>query len=237
MASSVNNWEEEMVEVEMAYAQSPPLVEKEWLTAEGTSSAERARDLQRIGVPPKQPSIQVTPSSSLNQVVTRRPSIGRRILRTLTRFLIAVLIGVAGTLAWQSYGDAAREMAVAYVPTLASLLPVSATTSPAVAAPPSDPMQRLEPFASTLASNLDVVRRNVEQLAAKQEQLTQDIAALQAVDEDIRQKLSSAPPSPPQQAASMPRPKPAQPRAQPSALQPSSVPRPQPVTAPLSPSH
>ena len=226
----------------MAYAQSPPLVEKEWLTAEGTSSAERARDLharsdRRIDIPPKQPSIQVTPSPSLNQVVPRRPSIGRRILRTLTRFLITVLIGVGGTLAWQSHGDTAKEMAVAYVPTLAQLLPASATPPPAADAAPTDPTQRLEPFASALASNLDVVRRNVEQLAAKQEQLTQDIAALQAVDEDIRQKLSSAPPSLPQQAASIPRPKPAQPRAQPSAVQSSSAPRPQPAAGPLSPSH
>ena len=61
----------------MVYSQSPPLVEKEWLTVDGTSSAERARALharsdQRIGISPKKPSIQVTRSSSLNQVVSGR---------------------------------------------------------------------------------------------------------------------------------------------------------------------
>jgi hypothetical protein len=35
-----------------------------------------------------------------------RPSLGKRTSRTLTRFLITFCIGVAATLAWQSYGDA-----------------------------------------------------------------------------------------------------------------------------------
>jgi hypothetical protein len=51
------------------------------------------------------------------------------------------------------------------------------------------------------------MRRSVEQLAAKQDQMAQNIATLQAIEEDIRQKMSSTPPSPPQQAASIPQPK------------------------------
>src|SRR5467141_2674782 len=214
----------------MVYSQSPPLVEKEWLAAEETSSGGRARDLdarsdQRIGIRPKKPSIHSPHSSSLkdDQVASGRPTIGRRIFRTLTRFFIAVLFGVGATLAWQSHGDAAREMVVARVPTLAWLLSVSATKPPVVAATPPDPMQQLEP----LASNLDVVRRSVEQLAAKQEQMAQNIAALQAVEEDIRQKVSSPPPS--QQAAPIPQYKPPQPRAQSS-----SVPRQPPPAGPPS---
>jgi hypothetical protein len=58
-----------------------------------------------------------------------------------------------------------------------------------------------------LAFNLDAMRRSVEQLAAKQDQMAQNIATLQAIEEDIRQKMSSTPPSPPQQAASIPQPK------------------------------
>jgi hypothetical protein len=205
----------------MDYSQSPPLAEKGWLSAEETSSGGRPRDLdarsdQRIGIRPRKPSIHSPYSSSLtdDRVAHDRPSIGRRIFRTLTRFLIAVLIGVGATLAWQSYGDAAREMVVAQVPTLAWLLPVSATKSRVEAVTPPDPLQQLEP----LASNLYVVRRSVEQLAAKQEQMAQNIAALQAVEEDIRQKMSSAPTSP-QQAASIPQQKPPQPRAQSPAVQ------------------
>src|SRR4030095_7677964 len=105
-----------------------------------------------------------------DQVASDRPAVGRRIFRTLTRFSIAVLIGIGGTLAWQSYGDAAREMRVARAPPLAWWLSVSTTKSPAVAATSPDPVQLLEP----LASNLDVVRRSVEQLAAKQDQMAQN---------------------------------------------------------------
>jgi len=161
-----------------------------------------------------------------------RPSIGRRIFRTLTRFSIAVLIGVGATLGWQS--DAAKEMLVARAPMLAWVLSVSTTKSPVVAATSTDPMQQLAP----LASNLDVVRRSVEQLAARQEQMAQNIAALRAVEEDIRQKMmSSTPPvptqqAPAQQAASIPQPKPPQPKAQSSAVQSSSVPRPPPPAGP-----
>src|SRR5712671_3315981 len=206
----------------MDYSQSPPLAEA--LDVDATYD-------QRISRRPVKPSIQSPRSSSLrdDQVASDWPSVGRRIFRTLTRFFIAVLFGVGATLAWQSHGDAAREMVVARAPTLAWLLSVSATKPPVVAATPPDPMQQLEP----LASNLDVVRRSVEQLAAKQEQMAQNIAALQAVEEDIRQKMSSTPPSPSQQAASIPQPKPPQPRAQSSAVQSSSVPRPQPPTGPL----
>ena len=207
----------------MHYSQSPPLAE--------------ARDLdaisdQRIGIRPVKPSIQSPRSSTFKhgQFVSERPLVGRRILRTLSRFFIAVLIGVGATLAWQSYGDAAREMAVAQAPTLAWLLSVSRTKSAAEAATSPDPMQQLVP----LAYNLDVVRRSVEQLAAKQDQMAQNIATLQAVEEDIRQKVSSPPPSPSQQAASIPQQKRPQPRMQPSAVQSSSVPRPPPPAGPPS---
>jgi len=117
---------------------------------------------------------------------------------------------------------------LARAPTLAWVLSVSTTKSPVVAATSTDPMQQLAP----LASNLDVVRRSVEQLAAKQEQMAQNIAALQAVEEDIRQKMSITPPAPAQQAASIPQHKPQQPRAQSSAAQSTSVPRTPPTAGP-----
>ena len=213
----------------MLYSQSPPL------TAEETSSSGVARDPdaqsdQRIGRRRMKPSIDPPHSYRFGegQLASGRPSIGRRIFRTLSRFSIAVLIGVGATLGWQSYGDAAKEMLVARAPTLAWVLSVSTTKSPVVTATSTDPMQQLAP----LASNLDFVRRSVEQLAAKQEQLAQNIAALQAVEEDIRQKVSSTPPAPAPQAASIPQPNPPQPRAQPSAVRSSSAPRPPPPAGP-----
>jgi hypothetical protein len=217
----------------MSYSQSPPLAEKEWLRAEETSSGRSARDPDarsdpRFGGRPLKAPIHSPHPSGLNdrKIASDRPSIGRRMLRSLTRFSIAVLIGVGATLGWQSYGDAAKEMLLARAPTLAWVLSVSTTKSPVVAATSTDPMQQLAP----LASNLDVVRSSVEQLAAKQEQMAQNIAVLQAVEEDIRQKMSSTSPAP--QAASVPQPSPPQPRAQPSAVRSSSVPRPPSSAAP-----
>jgi len=142
------------------------------------------------------------------QPASGRPSIGRRMLRTLFRFSVAVLIGVGATLGWQSYGDEAKEMLVAQVPTLGWVLPVPTMKSPVVAATSTNSMPQLAPLASTL----DAVRRSVEQLAAKQDQMARNIAALRAAEEDVRQKTSSAPsaPAPAPQAASPPQPKPPQ---------------------------
>src|SRR5215472_7544216 len=56
-------------------------------------------------------------------------SVGRRPMRAVVRFFIAILIGVGATLAWQSYGDEAKEMARTSAPSLAWLLP-SSTSSP-----------------------------------------------------------------------------------------------------------
>jgi hypothetical protein len=217
----------------MVYSQSPPLardLDVEDLLRDGLARDLDARSDRRIDIPSNNSAIGLPSSSSRKDVhVTRdRPSLGRRFFRTVTRFFIVVLIGVGGTLAWQSYGDAAREMLAAQAPGLAEWLPVSTTRSPvAVAASSADPMQQLAP----LATNLEVVRRSLEQLAAKQDQMTQNIAALQAVDEDIRQKMLSSPPV--QQPASMLQPKPVQARAEPPAVQPAPTPRrPPPPVAP-----
>ena len=197
----------------MLYSQSPPL------TAEETSSSGLARDPdarsdQRIGRRRMKPSIDPPNSYRFGegQLASGRPSIGRRMLRTLFRFSIAVLIGVGATLGWQSYGDEAKEMLVAQVPTLGLLLPASTTKSPVMAATSTDATRQLAPLASTL----DAVRRSVEQLAAKQDQMARNIAALRAAEEDVRQKASSAPSAPAQApaqaqpAASIPQPKPPQ---------------------------
>ena len=107
-----------------------------------------------------------------NQFTSERRSIGRRIVRTLARFFIAVLIGVGVTLAWQSHGDEAKEMVRTWAPSLAWLLPVSTTKSPPdgqgfAAATSAELVQQLKPLTLDLA----IVRHSLEQLAAKVEQL------------------------------------------------------------------
>jgi hypothetical protein len=145
------------------------------------------------------------------QVASDRPSITRRIIRAFGRFSIAVLIGVGGTLAWQSYGG---EMVRAWAPSLAWLLPVSTMSPPAPAVTSAELQEKLKPVALDVA----IVRRSVEQLASnqdqlarKQEQMAQAIAALQAAGQDISQKISTPPPP---KTVHVPPPKPPQPAAQ-----------------------
>ena len=209
----------------MDNVQRLPLVGREWPTTEEISSDVQPRDLGARSDQRKRPrKAPIDPHYAFGRMENRptnhRPSIGRRMLRSLSRFSVAVLIGVAATLVWESYGDAAREMLVARAPTLAWLLSVTVTKSPVVAATSPAQGQQFE----SLAFNLDGVRRSVELLAAGQAQMAQSIAALQGVEEDIRLKMSYAPPSASQQAAS-PQQKPAQARAQ------SSVPHPPPVAS------
>jgi hypothetical protein len=164
---------------------------------------------------------------------TKKQPIVRRISRAIVRYSIVFLMAIGGTLAWQSYSDEAIEMVRTEVPSLAWLLPVSATKpspdgqAPAAAVLPSaEVVQQLKPMAVDLA----IVRRNqeqlaikVEQLAAKQEQMAQNIATLQSVEQEVIQKLSSPP-----QPRVAPAPKPPQPTGQSSTTQSPSVARPVP---------
>jgi len=159
-------------------------------------------------------------------------SIGGRMFRAVTRFVMAVLIGVGATLGWQTYGDAATEMLATQVPTLAYVLSVLPTKQPVAAAVAAAYAPQAEP----LAADLNAMRQSVDQLAARQDQMTHRIAALQAVEEDIRQRISMMPQpaAAAPQAAAIPPQKPAPPKAQPQAAQTSSpsVPR-TPAAAPL----
>jgi hypothetical protein len=64
---------------------------------------------------------------------TGRPSPRRRTSRGLARFLVMACIGVAATLAWQSYGGTARQIIASAAPQLSSLLSL-----PPAMDPPSD---------------------------------------------------------------------------------------------------
>src|SRR6266852_8077731 len=94
-----------------------------------------------------------------------------------TGFLITFCVGVAATLAWQSYGDAAREAVANTYPQLGWLAPQPAPTAQnapdviALAAPaaPSPDQQQLN------AMPLDAVRQSVDRIAASQEQITHSV--------------------------------------------------------------
>ena len=67
--------------------------------------------------------------------------------------------------------------------------PVTPTASALAAAAISPELVRLE-----VARDLAVIRNSIEQLTAKQEQMAQNIATLQAAEQDIIQQRSSPPP-------------------------------------------
>ena len=193
----------------MQYSQSPSLTAEETLLG-GLERDLDVRSDQRTGRRRTKPSVDSSYPYRFGegQQAIHRPPIGKRMLRALIRFSIAVLIGVGATLGWQSYGDEAKEMLVARAPILELLFSVSTSKSPVVAATSTDTTRQIAPLVSTL----DAVRRSVEQLAAKQEQMAQNISALRAVEEDVRQKTASSPPAaaPAQQPAATPQPKPSQ---------------------------
>src|SRR5215469_2803226 len=89
-----------------------------------------------------------------------RPTPGKRTSRALVRFLITICIGVAGTLAWQSYGDLARQMIASSSPVLGWLAPQAAPlvqvasdhVAPAEPAAPSPVLQQLKTMSPELAA-------------------------------------------------------------------------------------
>jgi hypothetical protein len=144
------------------------------------------------------------------------PSVVRpRPRRRPGRFLIAFCIGVAATLAWQSYGDAAREIIASSYPQLGWLAPQAAAAQAApttiAAATASLDQQELK----TVSLGLAAVRQRVDQLAAQvaagQDQMTRDFTAkLHAVEQDILDKISQPAPPPAAAPARKPVPPPAQ---------------------------
>ena len=125
-----------------------------------------------------------------------RPSLGRRALRRLARFLIVFCVGVGTTLAWQSYGDAVRAIIANSSPQLAWLAPQAAPVVP-TATDVVAPADAASSDVQQLAFGLAAVRQSIDllaaQLAAGQQQMGGDIAKLQADEQEILHKLSATP--------------------------------------------
>jgi hypothetical protein len=110
--------------------------------------------------------------------MTGQPSLRKRASRALSRFLSTFCLGIATTLAWQSYGDAFREMIVNSYPQLGWLAPqakpsdrITVASSPA---PSFDPQQL-----NAMSQDLDAVRQSIDRIAASitadQGQMTRNI--------------------------------------------------------------
>jgi len=156
--------------------------------------------------------------------------------RRFIRYLAAILIGVAATLAWQSYGDAAKRLIATSAPELGwspeakemiaswvqqlgwtrspekQAAPVAPTTP---AAPSLDP-EKVQQMARDLAT----LRQTVEQLAVGLDQVTREIGKLEAADMEILAKITPALPPPRPIAAPARKPTRVRPPSSPASITP-----------------
>jgi hypothetical protein len=110
------------------------------------------------------------------------------------RYLIAFFIGVAATVGWQTYGDAARGMIAPATPS------ADQQRFNALGLDLDEVRQSIDRVATSLASSQEQITHSVDQLAAGQEQMTREITKLQAVEQyvlyknsDTAQRPASAP--------------------------------------------
>jgi hypothetical protein len=173
------------------------------------------------------------------RLVTIENQTKRRGSRGFTRYLVAVLIGVAATLAWQSYGDAGKQVIATEAPELGwspearkmitSWVPVGWTKPPAGSEKQVVPVaqtapQNVAPKTPTTASldpeqlqqitqSLSTLRETVEQLTAGQDQMTRVIGRLESAVAELITKMPEPPPRPPAAPARKPMPVPPSSRA------------------------
>ena len=171
-------------------------------------------------------------------------------MRAFVRFLVAICIGVAGTLAWQSYGEATKQIIATRAPELgwspevrhtianwtkplagpentAARPPVEetqqATVAPTPAASSFDPEQ-----AKQMVESLDELRQTVGRLAATQEQIASHLAATQ---EQIGREMTRLQAANQEILAKIPAPPPLSPPAAPTRKPPSVPPQRAPTTS------
>jgi hypothetical protein len=163
---------------------------------------------------------QEEPNAIQHRLIAIENQTKKRSSRGFTRYLLAICIGVTATLAWQSYGEAAKQLFAAKAPELGwspeikqmianwveqlgwtKPPPVAQTTAAAVApsvpvAPSIDPAE-----VHQIAMDLTALRQTVAQITASQDQMAREVDRLQAADQEILAKIPEPPPPPPIAAA------------------------------------
>jgi hypothetical protein len=115
--------------------------------------------------------------SELSLIRRTRLRLGKLVPFAFVRFLMIFFIGVAATLAWQSYGGAAKGTIASWAPHLGWL------------APPPAPAGTSPEQLVAMSRGLAVMRQDVDKLAA-------DIIKLQAIQQGAVDRTSASPPSP-----------------------------------------
>jgi hypothetical protein len=134
-----------------------------------------------------------------DRLVAIEKGMKKRGSRRFGRYLVAILVGVAATLAWQSYGESAKQIIATRAPELGwspEAKQIIATSIQWVGwtKPPAGPEKQAPPVAQTTATtpsldpgqvqqmtqNLAALRQTVERLAGSQDQMAHDTARLEA---------------------------------------------------------
>ena len=169
---------------------------------------------------------------SIENKMTRRSS------RGFARYLVAILIGVAATLAWQSFGDVAKQIIATSAPELgsspeakqmiANSIQRLGWSKPPVVESKAAPVAQTAPATPSIdaeqvrqmARDLATLRQTVEQLAAGLDHVTSEIGKLESADVEILAKIPPAPPPPRPIAAPARKPTPIAPPSSPTPITP-----------------
>jgi len=116
-----------------------------------------------------------------------RQSLGKAVPLAVTGYLMAIFIGAAATLAWQSYGGAARQTVAGWFPQLGWLAPPASPVAPTAPAPAASAGASPDSLKATSLA-LAAVRQSVDKLAT-------ELNKLQA--QGTPDKTSASPPSRP----------------------------------------
>jgi hypothetical protein len=198
------------------------------------------RDDLSLGIAPQLDREVLERNAIYDRLVAIENRMKRRTSRSFGRYLIAICVGVAGTLAWQSYGDAAKQVIATRAPelgwspqakqmiaswTVGWMKPPAEKTAPeAVASSKAPPVPAIDSAqVQQIAQSLAALRETVGQIAASEDQTSREIARLESAVAELILKFPEPSAQPP--AAPARKPAPVQPQSSrvPTA-QPSSRP-------------
>jgi hypothetical protein len=126
-----------------------------------------------------------------------QPSLGNRVARGLRPFLIIFCMGVGSTLVWQSLRrpgerDDRKVVTAAWLVGAANRR-LRGSAPELVPTPPPANSPDLEAL-KAMSFDLAAPRQSLDEFAASQQQMASHIAKLRAAEQDISDKISSAPP-------------------------------------------
>ena len=172
-------------------------------------------------------------------------------MRAFVRYLVAICIGVAGTLAWQAYGEEAKQIIATRAPelgwspevrqTIASWTKPLAGPENTAARPPVQETQEAAPVAQTApeavaptpaAASFDP--EQAKQMAQSLDELRQTVGRLAAAQEQIGREMTRLQAADQEILARIPAPPPLSPPAAPTR-KPSAVPPQRAPTTSLTP--